>query len=130
MRVCNSCKQELSLDNFHRSGDGYQHRCKDCIWAYRLEWLYRLDKDGYNAMIAAQGGLCACCGEIPGEGRTKRPFNVDHWHECCPTTPTCGTCTRALVCHRCNVLIGRAENHTNTLSNSSYINMYISMYVS
>lgn len=41
MKRCNRCKQEKSLDNFHRSKnskDGKGGRCKQCSSEYNKEW--------------------------------------------------------------------------------------------
>lgn len=65
---------------------------RDTILRYR----YKLSAVEFDAMVERQGGRCMACGVIP-----KR-FYVDHNHSCCANTPTCGTCTRGLVCNGCN----------------------------
>lgn len=60
---------------------------------------YRLTAEQYWAIYEAQGRRCALCQRATG--KTKR-LAVDHDHRCCPETPTCGKCTRGLLCTTCN----------------------------
>jgi hypothetical protein len=60
-----------------------------------LKRTYGLSLDDYELMLAAQGGVCAICGEARPEERT---LHVDHDH---------GTGEiRGLLCFRCNNAIG------------------------
>ncbi|MGJ9402405.1 endonuclease VII domain-containing protein [Arthrobacter sp. KK5.5] len=84
----------------HGTCSGYVSgcRCPDCRRAVR-EYVrartYRLARGQFDAMLAAQGGLCAACGGPPAE---KKSLNVDHDH---------GTgAVRALLCFGCNVSLG------------------------
>lgn len=58
---------------------------------------YGLSLEQYEAMLAAQGGVCAVCGEPPADGKR---LAVDHDH-------TTGR-VRSLLDDRCNVAIGMA----------------------
>lgn len=61
--------------------------------SYKL--LYGITLEDYDRMFEAQGGVCAICGEPPGE----RKLHVDHKH---------GTKhIRGLLCGRCNIGIGQ-----------------------
>lgn len=53
----------------------------------------------YEAMLAAQKGLCAICRSDSSGSRGKRLF-VDHDHAT--------NKTRSLLCHRCNSMLGMA----------------------
>ncbi|WP_405624249.1 endonuclease domain-containing protein [Streptomyces sp. NBC_00076] len=68
----------------------------------RRWYAFRLTPDEYAAKLETQGGGCAICGRPPG----ARALTVDHDHGCCPRTPTCGGCTRDLICGNCNVGMG------------------------
>ena len=65
---------------------------------------YGMTMADYHAMVAAQGGVCAICGEPPPtrrQGKSKKPvtiFHVDHDHAT--------TRVRALLCLHCNTGIG------------------------
>ena len=56
-------------------------------------------------MLVAQGGRCAACGtREPG---TKKGWHVDHCHET--------GAVRGILCHHCNVGIGKAKDNIETL---------------
>ncbi len=70
--------------------------------------LYNLSDGEYDLLLEAQGGYCFLCGKCTGNrGAGKRKLSVDHDHSCCPAPPTCGKCTRGLICSPCNTLIGQ-----------------------
>lgn len=79
----------------------------------RIRWLarYNLTPEAYAEMLEAQGGVCKIC-EQP---ETQRNVNgdikmlaVDHDHACCPEpSRSCGLCVRALLCGRCNQILGK-----------------------
>ena len=88
-------------------------RRRESVEAGRIKWLYGLDRAAYQALLDAQGGVCAVC---KGPSRYKRRdgslsgrFAVDHDHSCCPGIKTCGKCIRGLLCDQCNRLIGHLE---------------------
>jgi hypothetical protein len=69
----------------------------------RLWRDYRMTLEEYRARLKVQGGRCAIC-----LGKSARNLIPDHNHRCCPKTPTCGRCTRGLLCVLCNQwLLGR-----------------------
>lgn len=74
----------------------------------RLVKMYNLSDGEYDRLLEAQGGFCYTCGEWTGNrGAGKRKLSVDHDHSCCLAPPTCGKCTRGLICSPCNTLIGQ-----------------------
>lgn len=73
-----------------------------------LRRTYGLTLVEYEAMLAAQGGACKTCGEVPEEGRR---LAVDHDHSCCPGQRSCGACVRSLLCIRCNSVLGFVEDN-------------------
>lgn len=126
-RECSKCREIKPYDQFSRRGqsDGvvlYKSKCKPCNAAQAREWYSRNSERGltnrrrlqlkadygitpeqYEAMLTAQGGVCAICGqeERTIDPRSKRPYvrlPVDHCH-------TTGN-VRGLLCHRCNRAIG------------------------
>ncbi len=63
-----------------------------------------MTENEYWELYEYQDGHCALC---PANGKTKH-LSVDHDHQCCPEPPTCGKCTRGLLCGPCNqMVIGR-----------------------
>jgi hypothetical protein len=53
-------------------------------------------------MLAAQGGVCAACGETPSPRRGKSIWNVDHDH-------STGR-VRGILCTGCNSAIGHLQD--------------------
>ena len=70
-------------------------------WAYKLKTLYDLTPEGWGAMLIAQCGRCAACGD-PMED----PY-TDHDHET-------GN-VRALLCRLCNLMLGSAKDSPERL---------------
>lgn len=74
------------------------------VRATRLKITYGVTVEQYNAMLVAQGGVCAICRE--SEREKNGVLSVDHCH-------VTGR-FRGLLCHKCNQAIGcfrdRAEN--------------------
>ena len=70
---------------------------------------YGITVEKYQALLAAQGGRCACCGRADQGrkwgGKHDLRLLVDHDH-------TTGE-IRGLVCHRCNVGIGSLGDDVN-----------------
>jgi hypothetical protein len=66
-----------------------------------LKRLYGLTLEVYESMLAAQGAVCAICGNPPGTRGGPgigRSLSVDHDHATGKV--------RGLLCHHCNVAIG------------------------
>jgi hypothetical protein len=56
---------------------------------------YKIRPATYDIMLKAQGGVCAICGQEPGEGKY---LVVDHCHA--------SGKNRGLLCNRCNIGLG------------------------
>lgn len=66
-------------------------------------------KIDFEALWAAQNGLCACCGQpMLKTGRDKLSVCVDHDRTCCDGRKSCGACVRGLVHWSCNLMLGYA----------------------
>jgi hypothetical protein len=121
---CQSCEMFRPEADFHTRGDTGRlaHTCKSCKltkatllrddvdrrerlnasarWS-QIKQKYGLDRKGFLALLAKQGGLCGVCRK-PLDPVVLRSIHVDHDHACCPTTRTCGKCVRGLLCDTCN----------------------------
>lgn len=72
--------------------------------AFSLRLKFGLSEEAYDAMVSAQGGLCAICGKLETSkfrGVTRR-LAVDHNH-------VTGA-LRKLLCSRCNLNLGILED--------------------
>lgn len=66
---------------------------------------YKLTPEQYEAMVVAQGGVCAICGSA--ESKHHSPLlKIDHNRSCCPKDRSCGKCVRGLLCSNCNRGLG------------------------
>ena len=77
---------------------------------YGLVQRYQIRRREYDAMFAAQGGVCACCGKPETQrGRTGhvKTLHVDHDHKTGEV--------RSLLCAHCNWMIGLADDDPDTL---------------
>ncbi|AEV52078.1 recombination endonuclease [Rhodococcus phage REQ1] len=73
---------------------------------------YGITTRQYDAMLEMQGGVCAICSEPPPPGGV---LAVDHNHNCCPGKKTCGKCLRGLLCHECNMALGKVRDSKQLL---------------
>ncbi len=88
-----------------------EHRRR--MMAVRLKSRYGVPIDRYDAMLAAQGGVCAVCRQTETLilSGTLAMLSVDHDHTCCPGKKSCGKCVRGLLCSRCNNVMGRSGDN-------------------
>ncbi len=93
---CRTCQRaaEKARDKSHRPTVKPEYRR-----AVQLRLKYKITLADYEAMLAAQGGVCAICGNAPDWNRPGHvPLVVDHCH-------TVGR-VRGLLCHGCNQALG------------------------
>ncbi|MCU1617755.1 MAG: hypothetical protein JWO98_5295 [Frankiales bacterium] len=88
---CAACQTFRDDVDFGKSAT----RCRACVSAKThgamIEKVYGLTPEGYDELLALQGGRCAICRNRPGK---KKRFAVDHDH---------GTgAVRGLLCSNCN----------------------------
>ena len=131
MKKCSKCKIEKPDDCFNKRGINstkLQSMCKDCAasvrkerymnnkdkeknrsYSNRIKRVYGITEFDYNKMLTKQNGKCAICGskEI-GRGKTNK-FCIDHNH-------TNGK-VRGLLCHNCNVLLGKLSDDIGLCEN-------------
>ncbi|MDR7385216.1 endonuclease VII domain-containing protein [Promicromonospora iranensis] len=93
------------LDDFWtepRKRDGRHSACKECMHVQQrdrtLRRKYGIGSAEYDALVEAQQGRCGVCGEPDA----RRPLVVDHCHR--------SGQVRALLCDRCNRLLGVADD--------------------
>lgn len=116
MKTCKKCLTEQPITNFNsnkQNSDNLQTKCKKCIAelkkgyrsseaqrakskAYAMWYKYGISWDEYTEFI--KDG-CEACGSL-------KNLSIDHDHNCCPGTKTCGKCLRGALCRGCNTLEG------------------------
>jgi len=69
-----------------------------------LRRLYGITPDQYEAMMLAQNGVCATCGDVCVSGKR---LAVDHCHR--------SGKVRGLLCRRCNSILGLADDDLDLL---------------
>lgn len=86
-----------------------------------LKIRYGLTPQEKEAMWLLQYGCCAVClAPISLED-----CHIDHDHQCCLGTKTCGQCIRGLLCRTCNLVIGFAESDPEKLDGLKHMEEYI-----
>jgi len=73
-------------------------RYKPYVRELHLKKKYGIDENGYQSLLASQGGCCAICKTTDPHGRRHNRFHVDHCHK--------SKAVRGLLCSRCNMGIG------------------------
>lgn len=122
-KSCWRCKRELSLEQYQKDSsrpDGLSHCCRSCSsqrqreyhkknphkkFEYKLRQQFRMSVDEYERRLQEQGNACASC-----QGPFIREPHVDHNHDCCPGSRSCGRCVRGILCHWCNTAAGLVRN--------------------
>ena len=128
-QACSGCQRVLVEEAFARDRHrktGRQDRCRSCVSSYMAEynarpeqklraWQGNLTRYGmtppeYEAMLEAQGGLCAICEqpETSKRGGVVRRLAVDHCHETGEV--------RGLLCNNCNRALGMFGDSPATLA--------------
>jgi Recombination endonuclease VII len=65
---------------------------------------FHTTEEWYAAKLAEQDSHCALCDKRVESNGNR--LAIDHDHECCPGSGSCGNCLRGLLCRRCNVRLG------------------------
>jgi hypothetical protein len=146
-KPCRTCGETKGVDGYYPNGAKPTARCKECVMSSRRDYRrdnralimeqraarrnghtpdqkrdgalwsnYRIRLSGVRDILARQGGGCAVCGR-PEPG-TQRWWHVDHDHSCCPGKRACGACIRGILCQRCNLLLGQAQDSIATLQSA------------
>jgi hypothetical protein len=110
---CNRCDSWLPESGFlaHRNRpDGLQCYCTRCL----SDQPHNLSGTRRRELLALQGGRCAgpgCAVEFDVHGGPSVTYRIDHDHNCCPGSKSCGRCIRSLLCQGCNAFARNTEKH-------------------
>jgi len=131
--LCSQCNKDLPEEDFYkdsRTPGARRQGCKECsrkknnknyavahantdarrVIARRshLKHKYGITLEDYDALFAKQGGTCAICQGTTGHVAMKEDtLCVDHDHNTGEV--------RGLLCHPCNVMIGKAQDNSTIL---------------
>lgn len=125
-KVCSMCGAERPLTDYKAYASGRSEpRCTDCytseVRRTSTARRYSLPDGWYADRMERQNGVCASCGIGPG----AKSLHVDHDHSCCDTLPTCGACTRGLLCTRCNTALAVLENERLVSNLGDYLSEFL-----
>lgn len=102
---CDLTKPSSEFGKDRTRPDGLLSACKLCARARRQRYLYKASPEEIAAMLVAQNGLCAICGE---DFSTKaKGYHVDHCHT--------GGGVRGLLCLQCNAGLGMFKDSPDLL---------------
>lgn len=110
---CSRCSRILLLHEFTKGSgrNGLSTWCRRCFVCS----VYGITRDDFEAILDAQEGLCALCGDDPG----TESLHIDHDHSCCPGNRSCGVCVRSLICGTCNRGLGMFRDDRDLLLNAA-----------
>lgn len=104
---CKECRRQASKASYHK----FNEKRRD----YRLQATFGISLAEYNAMFAAQNGLCAGCHKHQTQFKTR--LAVDHDHKTSKV--------RGLLCGRCNWILGQVDDSQITLQSlMEYLGRY------
>lgn len=131
-KACRKCRRKLPSSSFYAQAttkDGLKAYCKKCTYAVYLDWrsshkelhndqmrVSKLRRQGVvltvemlRSMQEAQKNLCAICGspETRKVNSSVCSLSIDHDH--------LTGAVRALLCNRCNVIIGYCDDSPDIL---------------
>ena len=148
MKICSTCKINKDISEFppnKTKKDGLNLKCRLCYNEYQKQWYmknqeihlnrvrkrrleigklgmrliaHNISLDFYSQLIEKYQNKCWICKE-------KEEVAIDHDHQCCPGSTSCGKCVRGLLCSLCNSMIGLGQDKPEILlSASEYLNNY------
>lgn len=136
--ICTSCDKERPAEEF----DGGRLQCRTCrnrkSLSYqrkdprarrdrKLRYKYNKTIEWYDETFALQNGVCRICKKPETRAAKDGTFwlCVDHDHNCCPGTQSCGECVRGLLCRTCNQGIGDFDDDVEVLEAAiEYLNSF------
>lgn len=108
-RACHNCGVLTRLSSRIKGEKGSYKYCKPCKEIY-VRWQGRSFRHGVtpfklDAIFNSQDGKCMTCDTYEGQiGLNGKPvvLQIDHDHDCCQQSFSCGKCIRGFLCQECN----------------------------
>lgn len=107
-KMCARCKSWYPESDYYpnKTGvDGLKSSCRYCLAEHDNLKRHHVTVDWYNETLKKQGNRCAICRRGEPGGHNGFFWVVDHDHNHCPGTYSCGSCVRGLLCRSCNIAI-------------------------
>ena len=125
---CSMCQELKNRNEFVRCSTvkrGHKLYCKVChasrMKTYdrsevyvekRKPWnRHHISEEYYIELLNKFDGQCWIC-------QASQATVVDHDHNCCPQTYSCGACVRGMLCSSCNTALGLFKDNKDTLTNA------------
>lgn len=75
----------------------------------RRPWnRHKISEEKYDELLGKFNGMCWVCLESVATV-------VDHDHQCCPKSHSCGKCVRGMLCAQCNTALGLLRDNPKTI---------------
>ncbi len=115
--LCETVKPAAQFYLSNTNKDGLHGWCKECSDRRTVEnerkRLFGVTPEVFEAMSTGQEGKCGICKTVPSE-----TFHVDHCHQTGRV--------RALLCRRCNLLIGSVDDSPQLLQTAiAYLTRFV-----
>lgn len=136
MKTCNKCGEQKEIDLFAKGKnykDGRRNTCKKCHTSYVKQYYknnpdkreynmkryalyegnwqrHHLSKEKYEELLSVYNGKCHAC-------KDRIATNIDHDHNCCNKSRSCGKCVRGVLCSQCNTALGLLQDSRQKIKN-------------
>lgn len=104
---CDECRRASRIYQKHKRNEKVSRLGYDP----RRFSRHHIDFDQYSLLLEKYDGKCWVCKNL--EAR-----NIDHDHNCCPRSHSCGKCIRGIICNNCNTALGLFKDNTNILQDA------------
>lgn len=97
--MCKKCASIVRNERYNKNKD----KEKNQSYNNRIKRIYGITKDEYDIMYSKQNGKCAICNSDKVNRNKTDKFCIDHCHN--------SGKVRGLLCHNCNVLLGKLSDN-------------------
>ena len=112
----NKSKRRLNHSAAIEAEKNYRNKNKEKFRQIAIKYRYKLTPAQIEFILKSQNGKCACCDATAPSAKSIQ-WCIDHDHKCCSGQKTCGKCIRGLLCHSCNLMLGRVKDNIQILKN-------------